>query len=126
MTKSNFTKDYADIKHVLIDFYTEGNKQGNSQIMKKAFLDNATMYFIGDDGKLAGGPVTESLYPIVDTFDKADNAKVAIAYINVNGDVAQARLDTDDLNGTGFTDYFNLIKVDNQWKIISKIYQSNY
>ncbi|MDE7039475.1 MAG: nuclear transport factor 2 family protein [Limosilactobacillus sp.] len=126
MSKPTFTKEYFDIKHVLLDYYAESNKQGNSDLMKKAFTKNATMYFIDSTGRLAGGSVNESLYPVVDSFPKSSNSQIAIAYINITENVAQARVDSDNVNHSGFTDYFNLIKVNNQWKIISKIYYAHY
>ncbi|WP_235424659.1 nuclear transport factor 2 family protein [Chelonobacter oris] len=52
--------------------------------------------------------------------------KVAIAYIDIGGTAASARVDTDDLNGFGFADYFNLLKIEGKWTIVSKIFHTHY
>lgn len=126
MSKPTFTKEYNEIKHVIMDYYAEGNKQGESQIIRKAFNEQATMYSVDASGQMVGGPVEKSLYPAVDSMKPSENPQVVIAYINITENVAQARVDSDDVDGMGFTDYFNLVKVNGQWQIINKIFYSQY
>ncbi|WP_203675337.1 pyridoxamine 5'-phosphate oxidase family protein, partial [Streptomyces sp. SID13666] len=45
--------------------------------------------------------------------------------VRVTGTAANARVDTNDVSGLCFTDYFNLLKVDGTWTIVSKIYHTN-
>ena len=42
--------------------------------------------------------------------------------IDVVGTVASVRLDTDNWTGHRFTDFFNLVKIDGQWKVVSKVF----
>lgn len=35
---------------------------------------------------------------------------------------AYVRLDTDNWTGHHFTDFFNLVKIDGQWKILGKVF----
>lgn len=127
MTKPTYTQDYKAIEHLLLNQYSEGGKQAKSEIMKPAFNEVATMYSVDENGNLAGGPVAESLFPVIDNhFKPSENPTVAIAYIDITGTAAAARVDTDNLSGYGFTDYFNLLKVNGKWTIVSKIFHGHY
>ncbi|OOF55622.1 nuclear transport factor 2 family protein [Rodentibacter myodis] len=127
MTKPTYTQDYKAIEQVLLNEYSEGTKQANSAIMQPAFDEVATMYSVNGEGKLVGGNVRESLFPAIDKdFKPSENPIIAIAYIDIVGTAAAARVDTDNMNGFGFTDYFNLLKINGKWKIVSKIFHGHY
>jgi protease I len=49
------------------------------------------------------------------------NRKTSISYINVTGTAANARLEIA-YPDFAFIDYMNLLKVDGEWKIVSKIF----
>jgi hypothetical protein len=40
----------------------------------------------------------------------------------VVGTAANVRLDTDNWTGHRFTDFFNLAKIEGQWKVVSKVF----
>jgi len=123
MMKPTFVDDYAAITEVL-NTYNEGGKQAKSEIMKPAFADEATIFGI-EDGKLTGGPIS-TLYNTIDTvFRPSPEARAVIARIDIVGTVASARVDTNDISGFCFTDFFNLMKVDGKWTIVNKIYHTN-
>lgn len=126
MTKPTYTTEYKAIEQVLLNQYAEGSKQANSEIMKPAFHEVATMYNVDEKGALVGGAVAESLYPVVDNHFKPSNPTVAIAYIDITGSAASARVDSDNLSGYGFTDYFNLLKINGKWQVVSKIFHAHY
>ena len=123
MSKPVFVDDYAAIIQVL-NSYNEGCKQAKSEIMKPAFADEATIFSV-EDGKLTGGPIS-NLYSIIDTvFRPSPDARAVIARVDIVGTIASARVDTNDLSGFCFTDFFNLVKVNGRWTIFSKIYHTN-
>lgn len=127
MTKPTYTTDYKAIENVLLKQYAAGCIQAKSDVMKPAFHDVATMYSVNENGELQGGAVAESLFPGIDEhFTPSENPIVAIAYIDISGTAASARVDTDNLSGYGFTDYFNLLKVNGKWTIVSKIFHGHY
>ncbi|OOF41431.1 hypothetical protein BKK47_01280 [Rodentibacter mrazii] len=127
MTKPTYTTEYKAIEQVLLNEYSEGGKQAKSEIMQPAFHEVATMYSVDENGAIAGGSVTESLFPVIDNhFTPSENPTVAIAYIDITGNAASARVDTDNLSGYGFTDYFNLLKINGTWQIVSKIFHAHY
>lgn len=127
MSKPTYVSDYQAIATLLTDNYGAGGKQADSKLMQPAFHEKATMYSVGENGELSGGSLAESLFPAIDQhFRPSPDAQAAIAYIDINGTAASARVDTDDLSGYCFTDYFNLLKVNGKWTIVSKIFHTNY
>lgn len=92
----------------------------------QAFDQVATIYNVDENQKLAGGSVIEHLFPVVDDFAVSENPRVVIAYIDITENAAAVRVDSDDVNGFGFTDYFNLLKIDGQWAIVNKIFYTHY
>ena len=49
----------------------------------------------------------------------------AIVKVDIAGTAASARIDTNDISGFCFTDFFNLLKVEGKWIVISKIYHTH-
>ena len=64
MTKPTYVQEYKAITEVL-NKYNDGCKQADSSIMKPAFSDQATMFSVGADGKLAGGAI-QNLFDGID------------------------------------------------------------
>ena len=123
MTDPTTVQDYNAIVAVL-NQYNEGGAKADSAIMKPAFSEQATIFGI-EDGKLAGGAI-DNLYKVIDTaFRPSPEARAAIVRVDIVGTAASARVDTDDISGYRFTDFFNLLKVDGRWTIVSKIYHTH-
>ncbi len=124
MSKPTLNQEHNAILEVLAK-YNEGGAKPDSSIMKPAFSEQATIFGADADGKLVGGPI-QGLFDIIDNdFKPSPNAHAAIVYIDIVGTAASARIDTDDISGFRFTDFFNLLKVDGKWTIVSKIYHTH-
>ncbi|MGK5004057.1 nuclear transport factor 2 family protein [Janthinobacterium sp. LB2P70] len=124
MNNTTYVQDYQAIVAVL-NQYNAGGAQADSSIMRPAFSSEATIFGIDGDDKLTGGPI-EGLFEIIDSaFRPSPQAKAAIARIDIVGTAASARVDTDDISGFRFTDFFNLLKVQGEWSIVSKIYHTH-
>ena len=124
MNKPTYVQDYQAIVNVL-NKYNQGGKQADSSIMKPAFSEQATMFGVDADGKLAGGPI-QALFDGIDTaFRPSPEAQGAIVNVDIVGTAASARIDTNDISGFCFTDFFNLLKVEGKWIVISKIYHTH-
>jgi hypothetical protein len=123
MTNPTFVENYTAIVEVL-NKYNEGGAKADSRIMRPAFNEQATIFGI-EEGKLAGGPI-EGLFRTIDTaFRPSPEAKAAIVRVDIVGAAASARIDTDNISGFRFTDFFNLLKVDGKWTVVSKIYHTH-
>jgi hypothetical protein len=124
MNNTTYVQDYQAIVAVL-NQYNAGGAQADSSIMRPAFSSQATIFGLDGDDKLTGGPI-EGLFEIIDSaFRPSPQAKAAIVRVDIVGTAASARVDTDDISGFRFTDFFNLLKVQGEWTIVSKIYHTH-
>ena len=100
--------------------YIDGARSGRGSDMKPAFHDEATIYgFVGNG--LFAGPI-QNLYDWNDQNGPATAIVSRITHIDVVGTVANVRLESDNWTGYRFTDFFNLLKIDGQWKIMNKVF----
>ncbi len=105
--------------------YVDGATGTDSSIMRPSFDERATVYSVGPDGAIAGGPADVALFdPVDNALPASPDAQSAMVYIDVVGTAASARVDTDGLAGGNYTDYFHLLKVHGEWKIVSKVFHA--
>jgi Putative lumazine-binding len=119
MPESTYVDEYNAIVEVL-GKYLEGNATGSAAAMKPAFHESATIF--GLSGQDVFGPDIQKLYDLVDTLPESPSARTAIARVDIAGTAASARVDSDGVAGDRFTDFFNLLKIDGTWIIVSKTY----
>ncbi len=100
--------------------YIDGMKSGKGDDMKPAFHNDATIFgYAGAD--LFGGPI-QQLFDWSDQSDPATELQARIASIDHAKTIATVRLELTNLNGARYTDMFTLLKVDGEWKIMSKVF----
>lgn len=110
----------VDAIEKILQAYIEGARTGRGEAMRPAFHADATIFgYVGPD--LFAGPI-QGLYDWNDTNGPAANVQSRFTRIEVVGTAANVRLDTDDWTGHRFTDFFNLVKIDGQWKVLSKVF----
>ena len=103
-----------------IQHYIDGAKSGKGDDMKPAFHKDATIFgYAGAD--LFGGPI-QLLFDWNDGNGPATELQARIASIDVVDTVATVRLELNNLGGYRYTDLFTLLKVDGEWKIMSKVF----
>lgn len=124
MNKPTYVQEYQAITE-LLNKYNEGCKQAKSSIMKPAFSEQATMFSVDGDGKLTGGSIQTLFDGIDSAFRPSPEAQGVIVNIDIVGTAASARIDTNDVSGFCFTDFFNLLKVDGEWTVVSKIFHTH-
>ena len=125
MSKPTYVQEYQAIVEVL-NKYSEGCKQAKSSIMKPAFSEQATIFGVDAQGKLTGGAI-EELFKAIDKppFRPSPEAQGAVVRVDIVGTAASARVDTNDVSGFSFTDFFHLLKVEGKWTVVSKIYHTH-
>ncbi len=102
-----------------VSYYLDGGTNNDFETLKKAFHKNATMKYIRN------GVYQE--VNAIEFFRKAikpgpkQNRKTKIADIHISGHAATARLEID-YPTFRFIDYMNLIRIDGEWKVVSKIF----
>lgn len=125
INKPSYVQDYQAIAEVL-NKYIDGCKQASSTIMKPAFSEKATIFSVDAKGKLTGGSIQE-LFKAIDSppFHPSPEAQSVIVKVDIVGTAASARVDSNDVSGFSFSDFFHLLKVDGKWTIVSKIFHTH-
>lgn len=119
MSEPTYVQEYDAIVEVLNE-YIEGNVKASSAAMKPAFHQKATIF--GLDGQEVFGPEIEKLYDVIDSFKPSPDARASFSRVEIAGTAASARVDSDGIAGSRYTDFLNLLKIDGKWTIVSKVY----
>ena len=93
--------DY-DLVRKALNLYVEAGRQGKASIMKDAFHQQAIMYG-HQNGNLVGGPI-QNLFDYIDENPPAENLKAEITQIDIAGQIAQAKVESDNWNGSSRED----------------------
>jgi hypothetical protein len=117
---SKITKQEHDQIIETIGKYVDGVTLGNSEVMKSAFHKNAIMYGFEVDGLVEGS--IQNLYDYVDQTGPAENLQAKIDILDIEGTVASVRVALENPQGANYTDFHQLLKIDGDWKVISKLF----
>lgn len=110
--------DYALVEQT-VSYYLDGGTNRDFETLKKAFHETATMKYITGDG------YTE--VNALEFFRKGTkpgpkvNRQTRVVSIDVSGHAATAKLEIDYPTFT-FVDYMTLLKIEGEWKIVSKVF----
>ena len=98
--------------------------EGDSRYAKELFVDEAVLFgFL--DGKLEHGSI-EQFYHNVDTVGAGENFDARIDIVALEETVAVVRVLEEKWGGRiDFTDYLLLLKIDGEWKCVTKAYNQN-
>jgi hypothetical protein len=118
-TSATAVNEYDAIART-VQHYIDGGKSGSGADMKAAFHEDATIFgYVGDD--LFAGPI-QLLFDWNDQNGPASELQGRLASVDISGTIATVRLELDNWTGHRFTDMFTLLKLDGEWKIISKVF----
>ena len=109
----------------VIQNYIDGTYQGDAKLLRDCFHKNAVMNGYLEDQLLLGTPEPffENIENNPSMAEGGAPYRGEIGSIDVVGNVASAIIKETGFGGTmAFTDYFHLIKVDDEWKILSKTF----
>ena len=113
-------KEYEEIVEV-INKYVQGVVSGKSEMMKPSFHKDATMFGYVNGVDLVEGSI-QNLFDGIDQGEPAPNIKARIDILDLEGTVASARAILEDGGAVLYTDLHHLIKIDGEWKIVSKMF----
>ena len=115
--------DYASVRTV-IESYIEGSYNADTDLLKRCFHPDALMsgYYRGD--LEIGSPQTffDQLDSEPSSKSSGEDYRAEISFIHIAGGMASAGVVEDNLLGTNYVNHFHLLKIDDQWSIVSKIY----
>ena len=106
-----------------INQYAKGALEGKSAIMRQGFHASAQIYGYLDGNLLAD--CIQALYDYVDQHPPANTFRYVIRSVDRVGNAASARVEITNWHDYTFTDFFTLLKIDNQWKITNKIFMQH-
>lgn len=99
----------------------ENYMSGDGERMETAFHPSATMKYIdGQTGEFKDVAIADFIARAKANTNKPDR-KIEIVALNIEGDAANGKIKID----TGkmiLYDYMNMLKINGEWKIVSKIF----
>lgn len=124
-TKEDEKQSFNEYQQVVeaLKPYIESAKTGDGKLSRTAFYDHA--YIVGSVGGEYYALSADQFASEVTSTGKAENIQHHIAWIDISGPAAAAKVEFNDWAGFRFTDFFVLYKKDGQWKISGKTYDSH-
>ena len=112
-----------DAVRLPLENYLQGHASGNGEFHQKAFYPEARLLFVRD-GKLAQRTSAEYIKGASGKpADDEAKRKRSIELIDVQGNAAIGKIILD-YPSTYFVDYFALLKVGGEWKIVNKSFHA--
>lgn len=95
---------------------------GDGDRMEKAFHPSASMKYVDYQSKeFKDVPIAEFIARVKGNTGPRQERKIDIVSLNVEGSAAQAKIKIETAKVIMY-DYMNLLKVNGEWKIVSKIF----
>lgn len=106
-----------------IELYIEGTKTGDVNKLKQVFYDNAIMSgYLMNNQMICSTP--EPFFNDIQGKMASLEYDAQIINIDITNEIASAVLVETGLHGIDFVNYFHLQKIDNEWRIVSKLFTS--
>ena len=102
----------------IINYYLDGIRSDNPDLVRKAFHPDATLKFIDKEGSYKMRPIQKFFSYFTNTKTRLFESK--IYYIDISGSTANVKLSTK-YETYQYIDYMNILKTKKGWKIVSKI-----
>lgn len=110
-----------DAVRVPLENYIKGHATGDAQHMRQAFHTEGNLIFVRD-GKFTTRSFTDYIggFNGKPAADEANRTR-SIESVDVAGNAAVAKIILD-YPTTRFVDYMSLLKIDGEWKIVTKVF----
>jgi len=124
-TQADEAQNFAAYKAVekALQPYIEAAKTGDGALSRSAFYDHA--HILGSIGGSVYNMTADDFKGAVDDTGPAPDVQHHIAWIDVTGPAAAAKVEFIHWGEFRFTDYFILYQKDGEWKISGKVYDSH-
>ncbi|MEO9824643.1 MAG: nuclear transport factor 2 family protein [Paracoccaceae bacterium] len=125
ITAADEAQSFAEYKAIeaALKPYIDAAKTGDGALSRSAFLDHA--HVVGSVEGVFYDMDADTFASAVAEGGPAPDVQRHIAWINVSGPAAAARVEFLNWGGMRYTDFFVLYKRDGVWKISSKVYDSH-
>jgi hypothetical protein len=109
---------------VALNAYLDGHKTGQADSFRRAFHPEARMLFVRD-GQFVKTEIADYIARAPGKpADDEDKRRRRIDSIDIVGDAAVAKI-TLDYPEVTFTDYMTLLKINGEWRIVSKVFSAD-
>lgn len=99
----------------------ENYMSGEGDRVEKAFHPSASMKYIdAQTGEFKDVPIADYIARVKANTTKTER-KIEVVSLNVEGNAAQAKIKIE-MEKVILYDYMNLLKINGEWKIVSKIF----
>ncbi|MEP3277680.1 MAG: nuclear transport factor 2 family protein [Stappiaceae bacterium] len=103
--------------------YIASAKSGDGELVRTAFYDHA--HIVGSIGGEFYNMDVDTFKNSVAEVGPSPDVRHHIAWIDISGPAAAAKVEFINWDGNRFTDFFVLYKNDGEWKISGKVYDSH-
>jgi len=119
--KQSFT-EYQEVLNALQP-YIESAKTGDGKLSRSAFFEHA--HVVGSIGGELYNMTADQFGEAVEAGGPSEKVQHQIAWIDISGPAAAAKVEFMDWGGMRYTDFFVLYKQDGKWLISGKVYNSH-
>ncbi len=125
VTQADEAHNFATYKAVekALQPYIDAAKTGDGALSRTAFFDHA--HVLGSVGGTVYNMTADDFKDAVSEGGPAPEVQHHIAWIDISGPAAAAKVEFLNWGGLRFTDYFVLYLQDGEWKISGKVYDSH-
>lgn len=104
--------------------FIEAVKNGNSEIVKPYFYEKAVFFGQLNEETYQSGNIQE-FYNTIDKMGACGDDYIArVDVLALEKTIAVVRVIEDNWHGYKFTDVLNLNKINGEWKIVAKVYDT--
>ena len=124
-TKADEVQNFEVFKDIVeaLQPYIKSAKSGDGKLNRTAFYEHA--HIVGSVGGEFYNMDLDTFAGAVGEGGESPEVSHHIAWIDVSGPAAAAKVEFINWGGNRFTDFFVLYKHDGQWKISGKVYDSH-
>lgn len=118
-------KDFDEYQELLkgLQPYIESARSGDGKAIRSSFYDHA--HIVGSmDGNFVNY-TADQFGETVGSLGASNDVRHHIAWVDISGPMAAVKLEFVDWLGFRFTDFLILYKVEGEWKISGKVFNSH-
>ena len=112
--------DEAAVKQT-VEQYLHGLKFNDVESFKRAFFPEAKLYFVKRNNQLGQLSQEEWYKGFANSAGQEEKGELSIAQVDITGNAASVKV-IEVYEKSKYTDYLSLLKFDNCWKIVNKIF----
>jgi hypothetical protein len=124
-TKNSELQSFNEYREIVkaLQPYIESARNGDGEMSRSVFYDHA--HIVGSIGGEFYNMTADQFGEAVQSGGPSEKIQHQIAWIDISGPAAAAKVEFIDWSGVRFTDFFVLYKQDGKWLISGKVYNSH-